>query len=222
VLSSLDQRRRLQALGLALCVTLSAAQADLIWPQTQWTNEARPGEKRLTAEFPFTNAGSAPVTILDVASSCGCTVADLPQRTYAPGESGVVRALFEVGERVGPQDQVIRVETDTGAVQELRLRFDIPAFVTLSASVLLWRGADDGAEQAVELTAARDYRIARLTAGARTGGAEPGRLEQIAEQTRYRLWLRRPPETGARASVTYTVTLVDGAEQNFVIHLLAR
>lgn len=214
------QRLRILAFLSLLCLALApTAQATLIWAATTWSHEARPGDQQLRAEFAFTNPGPAPVTIIDVASSCGCTVAALAQRTYQPGEAGTLEARFTLGDRVGPQHQTIRVETDTGAVQELTLHVVIPALVETSTRLLLWRLSEPAIEQAVEVAAAHDYRIARLEPVA---GAVPARLETLEPERRYRLWFSRPAEPGAKISATYTVTLLDGSQQNFLIHLLTR
>jgi hypothetical protein len=42
----------------------------------------------LVRRFAFTNAGSEPLTIADVHTSCGCLVPTLRQRVYQPGERG--------------------------------------------------------------------------------------------------------------------------------------
>lgn len=45
-------------------------------------------------EFKFTNTGTAVLKIDRIQSTCGCTVPQLTQKEYAPGESGVVTVTF--------------------------------------------------------------------------------------------------------------------------------
>lgn len=52
-------------------------------------------------EFKFTNTGKALLKIGKIRCSCGCTVARLPKKEYAPGESGAVKVSYSVGSRSG-------------------------------------------------------------------------------------------------------------------------
>lgn len=68
----------------------------------------RPGEKR-SASVMLTNNGTEPITIARVNSSCSCTVADLPKRDLAPGESVELSATLEAGNYIGPMQRQVRV-----------------------------------------------------------------------------------------------------------------
>lgn len=70
--------------------------------------------KEITAEFPFKNTGNTTVVILGTESSCGCTVPEIAEKTYAPGTSGTVKARFDVGDRQGLQTKQVTVKTDAG------------------------------------------------------------------------------------------------------------
>jgi len=48
-------------------------------------------------EFKFTNTGDALLKIKRVQSTCGCTVATLSKKEYAPGESGTVQVTYRAG-----------------------------------------------------------------------------------------------------------------------------
>ena len=73
--------------------------AALQWPAPQFEHAGQASESQVAHEFAFTNAGPAPVTIDAVRTNCGCTTTQLAQRTYAPGESGSIRAEFAYGSR---------------------------------------------------------------------------------------------------------------------------
>jgi hypothetical protein len=89
--------------------------------------------------FPFRNSGAKPVTITAVESSCGCTTPHLAKPLYAPGETGEIRALFEFGDRVGPQQKVLTVMTDDAKVAtHLVLRVEIPEVLVADQRVLQW------------------------------------------------------------------------------------
>ncbi|PCH77244.1 MAG: hypothetical protein COB98_04005 [Flavobacteriaceae bacterium] len=45
-------------------------------------------------EFKFTNIGESPITITNIKSSCGCSVAKKPSKPIMPGEKGVIRVNY--------------------------------------------------------------------------------------------------------------------------------
>ncbi len=53
--------------------------------------------------FKFKNEGETPITIVDIQTSCGCTVAMSDKRNYLPNENGEIKGVFSVGDRKGVQ-----------------------------------------------------------------------------------------------------------------------
>jgi hypothetical protein len=60
----------------------------------------REGEK-LEVRFRFKNTGNKPLVISRVWAQCGCTVPETPKEPYAPGQEGVIKALFDSHGRGG-------------------------------------------------------------------------------------------------------------------------
>ncbi|MBI1369318.1 MAG: DUF1573 domain-containing protein, partial [Planctomycetes bacterium] len=56
----------------AISVT-APAQAQLKWREHEVRLEAAPADVSATGKFQFTNAGTTPITISSVTTSCGCT-----------------------------------------------------------------------------------------------------------------------------------------------------
>ena len=44
--------------------------------------------------YRFKNAGDKNLVIANVSASCGCTVPEKPEKPFAPGEEGVIKAKF--------------------------------------------------------------------------------------------------------------------------------
>jgi hypothetical protein len=55
--------------------------------------EISPGTKN-PCEFKFTNTGNALLKIGKIRCSCGCTVPTLAKKDYAPGESGILKVVY--------------------------------------------------------------------------------------------------------------------------------
>lgn len=71
--------------------------------------------------FVFRNTGDAPVTLVHVRPSCGCTTPSWTREAVAPGDSGRVTAVYHSENRPGPFDKGIAVHTD-GEPEVLQLR----------------------------------------------------------------------------------------------------
>lgn len=58
--------------------------------------------------FEFTNVGEAPLIIKQIKSSCGCTVAEKPNKPILPGEKGEIKISYDT-KRLGGFSKVITV-----------------------------------------------------------------------------------------------------------------
>ena len=117
--------------------TLSA----LEWPTTRVELSATAGDSEVVAEFPFKNTGASPVSILNLQTSCDCTSATASSTTLAPGESGQVRAVFTLGERVGRQQKTVEVTSSDAPAQPttLVLRVNIAEVVASHPRIHFWK-----------------------------------------------------------------------------------
>lgn len=73
-----------------------------------------------TYEFQFSNTGSAPLTISNATSTCGCTVPSYPKAPIAPGEKGVITVKYDTG-RQGAIDKWITVTSNAKASPSVKL-----------------------------------------------------------------------------------------------------
>lgn len=62
--------------------------------------------------FEFYNAGGDTLRILDISTSCGCSVGSLKKREYAPGERGFIDVKFDSRGKIGNQTQRIYLRTN--------------------------------------------------------------------------------------------------------------
>ncbi|RYY55415.1 MAG: DUF1573 domain-containing protein [Chitinophagaceae bacterium] len=64
--------------------------------------------------YRFRNAGSKPLIFASVSASCGCTVPEKPEKPYAPGEEGVIKAKFDSkGRAHGEAQKMVYVQANT-------------------------------------------------------------------------------------------------------------
>lgn len=81
----------------------------------------RQGEK-IDVTFIIRNTGTQPLTIGNISTTCGCTVASVASRSIAPGKSTELKSVFDAGVFRGPQTKNIVVETNDPAKRTLTLQ----------------------------------------------------------------------------------------------------
>jgi hypothetical protein len=82
-----------------------------------------PEGQQLDVAFRFKNTGTTPLVIGQVRPSCGCTVAEQPQKPIAPGGEGQIRAVFNSEGRTGINHKTLFVTANTKDKQEFSLQF---------------------------------------------------------------------------------------------------
>ena len=77
--------------------------------------------------YRFKNTGNKNLVIIDVSASCGCTVPEKPEKPFAPGEEGIIKAKFDRKSRpVGEQRKDVFVKANTDPQdQQLSFRVEI-------------------------------------------------------------------------------------------------
>ena len=66
--------------------------------------------------FEFTNTGNAPLIIMNVLSTCGCTVPSKPEAPILPGKKGKIEVKYNMNP--GPIRKTITVESNAVNVPE--------------------------------------------------------------------------------------------------------
>lgn len=126
---------------------------------------APPNAATVTADFPFTNDGDKPVTIAKTDPGCSCLKVEISggKLNYAPGESGVVRATFEMGNFSGTVDKVVALWTGTDPEDKpsvhLTARVHIPVLINLEPKTVKWEIGAKAAPLTVQIHMADDQSI---------------------------------------------------------------
>ncbi|MGV3507759.1 MAG: DUF1573 domain-containing protein [Sphingobacteriaceae bacterium] len=69
--------------------------------------------EKVTHEFKFINNGTEPLIISSATATCGCTVPEYPKEPVAPGESGVIKVVYDSKGQPGMQHKVVTVTANT-------------------------------------------------------------------------------------------------------------
>jgi Protein of unknown function (DUF1573) len=119
---------------------VSSGFGELHWDAPRQSFRVQSTANDVKAIFKFQNAGSTPITINDVKTSCGCTTAALAKKEYAPGETGEIVANFHVAGRTGHQEKAIFVEeSDQSKPIVLSLLVDIQEMLSIEPEFVMWQ-----------------------------------------------------------------------------------
>lgn len=131
-------------IGIWLALSVWACAAKLTFKETSKEATAKIDSSKIDAEFEFTNSSGKPVTIRKSDAGCSCVQVQVAggKLEYAPGESGVIRATFDLTNYSGTVDKPIAVWLDKDPEDKpsvkLNARFHIPTLVTLEPKTLTW------------------------------------------------------------------------------------
>ena len=98
----------------------------------------------VTTDFEFTNKTDKPVSITKSDPTCSCLKVQVAggKLKYAPGESGLIRTVFDVGNATGTVEKGIAIwlDEDPPAKPSLTLQVNIhiPVLVTLDPKTVSW------------------------------------------------------------------------------------
>ncbi|MFD2785182.1 DUF1573 domain-containing protein [Hymenobacter rubripertinctus] len=65
--------------------------------------------------FKFKNVGTQPLVISNIGVSCGCTTPDWTREPIMPGKSGTITAKFNSAGKMGIQNKVLTIESNSAS-----------------------------------------------------------------------------------------------------------
>ncbi len=203
--------------------TGSAGTPHIVCDNPTWSFGAVDNNQVIEHTFVLANRGDAPLKIERTRTSCGCTVANVPDKTLDPGEQTELTARLSLKGRRGRQNKTITVvsnDPDTPNLQ-LRLQGEAVAAITVSPRHLFFGqiGADEVVEKrAVIISRNEDLDISGIDVIAKGFEAEsktlePGRKHEIVVRT-------TPPLSPGRLQGNIAVETTSGKRSR--IHLPIR
>jgi hypothetical protein len=154
------------------------------------------------ADFCFTNSTDRPITIDRVEKDCSCATVQVSggKLCYAPGEKGVIRATFELGNLAGEVEKSMTLflagDPDDKPTHTLTVRVRIPVLVKLSQKTLRWPLGGQAQPQKIDIEMVHTKPIRVLSTQCSTKGFMI-ELKAIEEGRRYELWVTPAATTEA-------------------------
>jgi hypothetical protein len=191
--------RTVFSLWLALAGLLQAA--GLTFEKTLVELHAAADAKTAVADFNFENKTDKPVTITRYDKTCSCVSVQVTggKLNYLPGEKGVVRATFDLGNFSGAVDKMVVMWLDGDAESKpsvtLTVRVHIPVLVIMDAKTLKWTLGSEARPQKIDIRMNHSKPI-RIISTTCTSELFKTELKTVEEGKHYELWVT-PLEMGA-------------------------
>lgn len=145
-----------------LVLTVFAQASALEFKATLKEQHASADAKSVTADFEFTNKTAKTVTVSKCESACTCVAVKIRggKLLYAPGESGVIRTEFELGNFSGVVDKMVALWLDNDPEESpsvrLTVRTHIPVLVSLEPKSVKWDLNGKAGPKSVKITMSDD------------------------------------------------------------------
>lgn len=140
-----------------LALAAFAQAAGLDFAETSKEVHTTADAETAAVEFDFKNNSGKPVTIAKADAGCACMkiLFSGGKLTYGPGETGVLRAVFNIGNASGTVDKTIALWLDTVPTnppsRSINVRIQIPTPITLEPKTLKWESGGKPESQTVHI-----------------------------------------------------------------------
>lgn len=149
--------KTLLASAIALLLAATPALADLVFENTLLEFKVAADDTSVTADFPFRNDGRKTIHIVKSESGCSCLDVGVAggKFEYAPGEVGVIRAVFDLRNYSGTIDRLISIwhgeDKNAPSATRLTVRAHIPVLVSVEPKTLSWETRSDPAPGVIHI-----------------------------------------------------------------------
>ncbi len=189
------------AIGIWLILAAFAQATNLEFAEITKDINAAADATTVIAEFTFTNKSDKTVTITKSDSGCSCLKVEIAdgKLKYAPGESGVVRTQFEMGNVSGVVDKIVALWLDNDPAEQpslqLTLRIHVPVLIALAPKTLTWELGAPLEPKTIEIRMAEGQSI-RVTSVTTSSELYVCELKTLEEGKKYDLRVTpKPMET---------------------------
>jgi len=177
---------------LGMLLILPAHGAGLDFPTALKEINAPADAKKVTVDFEFTNRSNKKVKVVKYDAACSCMAVGVKggKLDYAPGESGLLRADFEMGNFSGTVDKTVALWLDDDPPEKpsvtLTVRVHIPVLVSLEPKTVKWEIGGDASPQTIRITMnhGQPIRVKGITSSSKAFRSE---LKTIDEGKLYEL-----------------------------------
>ena len=172
-------------------------------------------DKTVTRDFKFTNGGDKVVKITNADAGCSCLGVEVADGkfTYAPGESGVLRATFELGNFQGTVEKRISVwlegDPEDKPSTSVSMSVHIPVIIKVEPKSVKWQVGDPAEPKMIDVT--MDYKKPiRVTSVGTSNDTFSAELITLEDGKRYQI--KVTPAKGTSSAGLNIIRIATDAE----------
>jgi hypothetical protein len=180
------------AIGIWMTLAAFAQAAGLEFKELLKEVKAPGDVSIVTTDFEFTNKSDKPVTIAKTDPGCSCLKVQISggKLRYAPGESGVVRTTFDMGNFSGVVDKMVAIWLDNDSADKpslkLTVRVHIPVLVAVDPKTVKWEIGGKAEPHTIQIRMAEGKPI-RVTSVKSSSASFSCELKTLEEGKKYDL-----------------------------------
>ncbi len=181
-----------QAIGIWFALAALAQAVTLEFKEMSKEINAPPDVLNVTADFEFTNTSDKPITITKSDPGCSCVAIQVSEGKlrYGPGESGTLRAKFDMTNFSGTVDKMILLYLNDDPAdkpsQVLKLKVNIPVLVGVEPKTVKWNLGAKAEPQTIQIKMLEGQTI-QVTAIKSSSDAFACELKTVAAGKHYEL-----------------------------------
>lgn len=146
----------------------------------------------VVSDFAFTNKTDKPVAISKADPTCSCIHVEISggKLKYAPGESGVIRTTFDVGNSTGLVEKGVAIYLDEDPPSKpslmLQVKIQIPVLIALEPKTLSWNVGEKAETKTLQIQIAEGQTVNILSAVS-SNPAFDAELKTLEQGSKYAL-----------------------------------
>lgn len=170
--------------------------------------------------YKFSNIGSTPIKIVDIKTSCTCTIPSIKKNTFMPNEGGEITGYIDVNDKVGLQENIITVYTDSISQpqKKLFLKINITRPVEIKPHVLFWPKCSSPVGKKILITTINSWRLHDVECNKKLFDIK---IKGECNESEISV---TPVSTLRSSSDTVKISFInkDGDKRKYIIHIIVR
>lgn len=182
------------------CLGTFLMAGELVFEKTTIDAAATPDQSVVSVDFAFEAGGEESAIIKRCDAPCSCLEAQLSddgRLVWAPGEKGIVRCVFDVGNFQGTVSKRISVLMEDGQSHDLTVCLTMPTLLEIEPKTLKWEENSPAERKCFDISISEDHPLEISKISGSNEEKFPFELEEIEEGKSYKLWVT-PSDTKIR------------------------
>jgi hypothetical protein len=145
----------------------SAIAGGVTWEKMEQNIRVKAQEEEVHFSFKFKNSGVQSIVLSEAKPSCSCTIAEIANKKYAPGESGVIAGTYKIKNKAGLSSVNIVINGNEVVgdgmkpfSDTLRLSVIVEEIVRITPGITIWKKNSEAVEREIDVVILQEEPLA--------------------------------------------------------------